>query len=125
MAWVSTPGPGPGAGGSGASGGGQIATVVFAKPATRRSPLGLGAGSSAPTVVWLWRPEWYTGSESNQRPARSTGQPQVKGAQEIVVNRGPAAEGASAAPWLAGLGAFGLIGVGFLVTRKRRLRLEP
>jgi hypothetical protein len=125
------PAPGGGGGGTvgppsgGGGGGGQIATVVFAKPAPRRAPLALGGGSSAPTVVWLWRPEWYTGPEASQRPARSTGQPQVKGKQEIVVNRGPAADGASAGPWLAGLGAFGLIGVGFLVTRKRRLRLEP
>jgi hypothetical protein len=122
--------PAPGGGGGGtvgapSGGGGQIATVVFAKPAPRRAPLGLGGASSAPTVVWLWRPEWYTGSEASQRPARSTGQPQVKGKQEIVVNRSSSTGGASAAPWLAGMAAFGLIGAGFLVTRKRRLRLEP
>jgi hypothetical protein len=119
--------PAPGGGGTvGApsGGGGDIATVVFAKP-SRRSSLGLGSGSSAPTVVWLWRPEWYTGSQTNERPARTTGQPKTTGTQEIVVNRDSSAGGASAAPWLAGMAAFGLIGAGFLVTRKRRLRLEP
>ena len=121
--------PAPGGGGGGtvgapSGGGGQIATVVFAKPSTRRTPLGLGGGSSAPTVVWLWRPEWYTGSQTDQRPARTTGQP-TTGKQEIVVDRATSPGGASAAPWLAGMAAFGLIGAGFLVTRKRRLRLEP
>lgn len=125
------PAPGGGGGGGGtvgapSGGGGHIATVVFAKQVTRRAPLGLGGAGSAPTVVWLWRPEWYTGSdEPSERPPRTTGQPKTTGERDIVVNRGSAAGGASAAPWLAGMAAFGLIGGGFLITRKRRLRLEP
>lgn len=123
------PVPGGGGGTVGApsgGGGGQIATVVFAKPAARRAPLGLGGQSSAPTVVWLWRPEWYTGSpETDERPARSTGQPRTTARRDIVVTPDRSNDGASAAPWLAGMAAFGLIGVGFLITRKRRLRLEP
>jgi hypothetical protein len=120
------PAPGPGTGGGPPAAGGAPspgAGVVFGTP-ERRAPSALSgggdAGAQTPTIVWLWRPEWFQSAIEPELP-QTSGRPQLKGAAEIIVSR-DAPSGASAAPWLAGLGAFGLIGGGYLVSRFRRVR---
>jgi hypothetical protein len=101
-----------------------IATVSFAKP-SNRAPSVFGGGPSAPTVVWLWRPDFYQPTADRQLP-RTGGRPKLTGKTEILVSTEDGPAGASAGPWLGGLAAFGLIGGAFLLSRRRRmLRLEP
>ena len=124
---VPTPGPTPAPGGGPPAGGGApaggVPDVVFSNPAPR-APASLGGGggaASAPTIVWLWRPEWFQPTVDAALP-KTSGRPEVKGSAEIVVSTaGP--DGASAGPWLVGLGAFGLLGGGYLFNRFRRVRL--
>jgi hypothetical protein len=119
------PAPGPGGGGGGVGGGGPsgggFGGIVFSNPATR-APAALTGGGSTPTIVWLWRPEWYQQTPQASHTPRTSGQPVVKGHREIVVQRA-APQGDSAGPWLAGLGAFGLLGGGWVLSRRRRLKM--
>ena len=106
------PKPSPNPGGAPEPGSG----VFFSRPS--RAPATLSGSGTKPTIVWLWRPEWYQpGRESEPETAE---QPKLKGRRDIVVSTGP--EGANAGPWLAGLSAFGLLGGGFLLSRRRRMR---
>jgi hypothetical protein len=120
------PTPAPSTGGGGPTGGG-FPGIVFSPPA-QRAPAVLsrsvaGGGSASPTIVWLWRPEWYQSpAETPPPPPRTAGLPQVKGRREIVVQH-DVPHGASAGPWLAGLGAFGLLGGGWVLSRRRRMRM--
>ncbi len=111
-----TPGPTPG-------GGGGIPGIGFSNP-TGRAPATLTGGTpgESATVIWLWRPEWFQGSPATREVPRTDGQPKVTGRADIVV-RSPSPKGASAGPWLAGVGIFGLMGGGWVVSRRRRLRM--
>jgi hypothetical protein len=108
--------PAPGAGGGGGSGG-----IVFARP-VQRAPA--AASVSAPTVVWLWRPDFFQPTADDTSAPKTTNRPKLGGRREIVVDA-PAPDGASAGPWLAGVGLFGLIGGGLLLRRRRRLLQLP
>jgi hypothetical protein len=90
---------------------------VFSRPA--RAPSALSGGGS-PTVIWLWRPEWYQPEAESTEPETS-GRPNLRRQREIVV-KSPGREGASAGPWLAGLVAFGVLGGRFLYKRHSQLR---
>jgi len=111
-----TPGPGSGGGGGPTPGGG----VFFARPARAPSTL-TGGGGATPTIVWLWRPEWYEPKLDAEGKPQTAEPPQLTRHRDIVVSTGP--EGASAGPWLAGLSAFGLLGGGWMMSRRRRLRM--
>ena len=117
------PTPPPGGGGvptgGGRPGAGSGGDIFFAKPASAPRALS-GGGASTPTIVWLWRPEWY------QPELDATGVPQTDvlpklEKRQLVVS--PGREGASAGPWLAGLSAFGLLGGGWMISRRRRIRM--
>ena len=121
-----TPTPTPPAGGGGAGGaptGGGFGGITFSNPQKRAPAVLSSAGLSSPAVVWLWRPDFY-----QPTPAATTGAPittntpNLKGRHEIVVTR-PGPNGASAGPWLAGMGAFGIAGGWVVFSRRRRLRL--
>jgi len=117
------PNPTPPAGGGGTSGGGGFGGITFSNPPRRAPAVLSSAGLSSPAVVWLWRPDFYkpTPAASSGAPI-TTNTPNLKGRHEIVVTR-PGPDGASAGPWLAGMGAFGIAGGGWVVSRRRRLRL--
>jgi LPXTG-motif cell wall-anchored protein len=96
--------------------------VGFSNP-IRRAPSSLtGGGGAAPTVVWLWRPEWYQSAPEPTRRPETSGQPVIKERRDIVVS-GPAPRGSNAGPWLAGVGIFGVLGGSWLVSRRRRQRM--
>jgi hypothetical protein len=124
------PAPTPGGGGGGGTGGGGtggggggIPGIGFSNP-SGRAPATLTGGTpgASPTVIWLWRPEWFQDTPSENELPRTDGQPKVTGRADIVV-RSPAPKGPSAGPWLAGVGIFGLLGGGWVVSRRRRLRM--
>jgi len=117
------PGPDPGGGGGIGGGGGGIPGIGFSNPAQRAPSTLTGAGGGAsPTVIWLWRPEWFQPAPERNESPRTDGQPEVRGRRVIVV-RSPTPRGASAGPWLAAVGIFGLLGGGWVVSRRRRLRM--
>jgi len=96
---------------------------VFAPPRPTRSALtgtGLSADSS---VVWLWRPEWYQSTSQTQTLPQTSGAPRLKARADIVVSTEKAPT-SDAGPWLAGLGAFGLIGIGWILNKRRQVRAE-
>ena len=94
---------------------------MFSPPAAR-APAAISGGGASPTIVWLWRPEWYQTTPKQTHAPRTSGQPEVKGRQVIVVQRDPP-QGASAGPWLAGVGAFGLLGGAWVISRRRRMKM--
>jgi hypothetical protein len=97
--------------------------VVFAPP--RRSvPSALFGGQNGEAqVVWLWRPEW-AGAPAGPRNPRTSAPPIVRERDDIIVGSSGPSPDSNAAPWLAGLGVFGLCGVGWLLTRRHRMRAE-
>jgi len=114
-----TPGPGNGDGGAGGGAGGGI-NVVFAPP--RRASSALSGPAGGDSVVWLWRPEYFQpGTETQALP--QTGRNPLEGRTDIVIATDPAPD-SNAAPMLAGLGIFGVVGVGWLASRRRKLRAE-
>jgi hypothetical protein len=122
-----TPSPTPPAGGGGTTGGGTggggFGGITFSNPQRRAPAVLSSAGLSSPAVVWLWRPDFYKPTpEATTGAPITTNTPNLKGRHEIVVTR-PGPSGASAGPWLAGMGVFGLAGGGWVVSRRRRLRL--
>jgi hypothetical protein len=112
------PTPAPGTGGGAPSGGG----LAFAKPITGRAAGDGGALVSAPTVTWLWRPEQFQATPEETAAPKTTNRPNLQGRREVVVDASSPG-GASAGPWLAGVGLFGLIGGGWIIRRRRMLRL--
>jgi hypothetical protein len=95
--------------------------IVFAPP-RRRVPSALFGGQNGEAqVVWLWRPEW-AGSPTGPRSPRTSAPPVVRERDDIVVGSSEPTPESNAAPWLAGLAAFGLFGVGWVLTKRRRLR---
>jgi hypothetical protein len=129
VAPAKTPAPAPSGGGGGTGGGGGgtggggggIPGIGFSNPA-RRAPSTLTGGGAGATVIWLWRPEWYENTPEPSQLPRTSGQPVIKDRQDIVVS-GPAPRGSNAGPWLAGVGIFGLLGGGWLISRRRRMRM--
>jgi hypothetical protein len=124
-----TPGGGGGTGGGstgggGTGGGGGIPGIGFSNPGARApsSLAGGGTPGASPTVIWLWRPEWFQDTPSTDELPRTGAQPNVTGRADIVVRR-PSPKGASAGPWLAAVGTFGLMGGGWMLSRRRRLRM--
>jgi len=114
-----TGGGGPGGG----TGGGGFGGITFSNPQKRSPAVLSSAGLSSPAVVWLWRPDFYQPTpEATTGAPRTTNTPNLKGRHEIVVTR-PGPNGASAGPWLAGMGAFGIAGGWWMLSRRRRLRL--
>ena len=92
---------------------------MFARPVSRvPSALTGGTGATAPTIVWLWRPDFYQG----QTLPQTGGVPELKGKANIVVATDHQPSGASAGPWLAGLALFAVVAGWFLVRRRLRLR---
>jgi hypothetical protein len=92
---------------------------VFARAVSRvPSALTGGTATAAPTIVWLWRPDFY---QSQQLP-KTGGVPELKGKANIIVATGPQPGGASAGPWLAGLALFAIVGGWVLVRRRLQLR---
>jgi hypothetical protein len=119
---VDPPPSGGGGGGGTGGGGGGIPGIGFSNP-VRRAPSSLtGGGGAAPTVVWLWRPEWYQSAPEPARQPETSGQPVIKERRDIVVS-GPTPRGSNAGPWLAGVGIFGALGGSWLVSRRRRQRM--
>ena len=125
-----TPTPTPSGGGGAPSGGGGLPASggggfpgVIARPVSRAPASltgGAGTGVEFPTVVWLWRPDWFQ-ANTNALP-QTSGQADLKGETAVVIADDPPTD-TNAAPWLAGLGAFGLIGAGFVINRWYRWRL--
>jgi hypothetical protein len=140
------PGPGPdnggggGGGGTGGPGGGgpapapvssppaqgvgqEIAAepIVFAPP-RRDVPSALFGGQNGEAqVIWLWQPNWFNEARGPRAP-RTTAPPIVQERDDIVVGSNEPAPDSNAAPWLAGLAAFGLLGLGWTFIRRRRVR---
>jgi len=137
------PGPGDGGGGGGGTGGGggggpaptpvpsppaqgvgqEIAAepVVFAAP-QRAVPSALFGGQNGEAqVIWLWQPNWFNEARGPRAP-RTTSPPIVQERDDIVVATNEPAPDSNAAPWLAGLAAFGLFGLGWTLMRRRRVR---
>ncbi len=129
-----TPQAAPGSGGPGGSGGvgglpasapSSAPTVVFAPPRRTRSALtGGGAGGNVDSsVIWLWRPEWYQSSTQTQTLPQTGGRTPLRGRADIVVTSRKKPD-SNAGPWLAGLAAFGLIGTGWVINKRRQVRSE-
>lgn len=112
--------PPPGGGGGG--GGGGAPGIGFSNPVSRAPSVLTGGGSASPTVVWLWRPEWYQSEPTVEERPQTAGRPELNERRDIVITGGSRA-GSNAGPWLAGLGVAGLLGGGWLVSRRRRMRM--
>lgn len=115
-----TPGPGTGGGTAGGGAGGGI-NVVFAPP--RRASSALTGTAGGDSVVWLWRPEYFQPGTETTQALPQTGRNPLEGRTDIVVAADPAPD-SNATPMLAGLGIFGVVGVGWLASRRRKLRAE-
>ncbi len=115
-----TPGAGNGGGTGGGAGGGGV-NVVFAPP--RRSTSALSGPAGGDSVVWLWRPEFFQPGSETTQALPQTGRNPLEGRTDIVVATNPAPD-SNAAPMLAGLGIFGVVGFGWLVSRWRRIQPE-
>jgi len=113
--------PGAGNGGGGAGGGAGGINVVFAPP--RRSSSALTGTAGGDSVVWLWRPEYFQPGTESTQALPQTGRNPLEGRTDIVIATDPAPD-SNAAPMLAGLGIFGVVGVGWLFSRRRRIRAE-
>ena len=116
--------PGGGAPSGGAGGGvgeGEGVNVVFAPP--RRSSSALTGTAGGDSVVWLWRPEFFQPGAETTQALPQTGRNSLEGRTDIVIATDPAPD-SNAAPMLAGLGIFGVVGVGWLFGRRRRIRAE-
>jgi hypothetical protein len=114
-------GGGTPSGGTPSGGGGGGGAGVFARPVSRvPSALTGGTGAAAPTIVWLWRPDFYQ-SDAKTLP-QTGGVPELKGKANIIVSTDHQPGGASAGPWLAGLALFAIAGGWVLVRRRLRLR---
>ncbi len=119
------PAPVPDSGGIGGGtggGGGGIPGIGFSNLAQRVPSVLTGGAGASPNVIWLWRPEWFTPANEKSEAPRTDGQPEVRGRRVIIV-RSPTPHGASAGPWLAAVGIFGLFGGGWIFSRRRRLRM--
>jgi hypothetical protein len=95
------------------------APVSFAKPLPNFAVPVSGAVQQV-TVIWLWKPDWFRPTPSGVgKAALTAGQPKAVQRASVSVDRRAPHASASAAPWLAGLGAFGIFGAGLLAFRRR------
>ena len=115
-----TPGPGSGGGTTGGGAAGGI-NVVFAP--SRRASSALTGTAGGDSVVWLWRPEFFQPGDTSTQALPQTARNPLEGRTDIVVATDPAPD-SNAAPLLAGLGIFGVVGFGWLFSRWRRVRTE-
>jgi hypothetical protein len=75
------------------------------------------------TVIWLWKPDWFQPTPSGVGKAvRTAGRPKAVKRASVSVAQSAHRTSPSATPWLAGLGAFGIFGAGWLAFRRRNLR---
>ncbi len=98
------------------------APLSFAKPLPNFAVPVPGAEQQV-TVIWLWKPDWFQATPSGVgRAVRTAGQPKAVKRASVSVVQSARRSSPSAAPWLAGLGAFGIFGAGWLAFRRRSLR---
>jgi hypothetical protein len=98
------------------------APLSFAKPLPNFAVPVPGAEQQV-TVIWLWKPDWFRATPSGVGKAvRTAGQPKAVKRASVSVVQSAHRSSPSAAPWLAGLGAFGIFGAGWLAFRRRSLR---
>jgi PKD domain len=115
------PTPGPPAAGPAASPV-PAASLSFAKPLPNFAVPVPGAAQQV-TVIWLWKPDWFQPTPSGVgKSARTGGQPKAVKRASVSVTQRANRTSPSATPWLAGLGAFGIFGAGWLAFRRRNLR---
>jgi PKD domain len=118
------PGPptvGPPAAGP-AVGPAPAAPLSFAKPLPNFAVPVPGAVQQV-TVIWLWKPDWFQPTPSGVGKAvRTAGRPKAVKRASVSVAQSAHRTSPSATPWLAGLGAFGIFGAGWLAFRRRNLR---
>jgi hypothetical protein len=75
------------------------------------------------TVIWLWKPDWFKPTPSGVgKSVRTAGRPKAVKRASVSVTRSANRTSPSATPWLAGLGAFGIFGAGWVAFRRRNLR---
>jgi hypothetical protein len=114
------PGPRPSAGATPAPA--AAAPLSFAKPLPNFAVPVPGAVQQV-TVIWLWKPDWFQATPSGVgKAAKTAGQPKAVKRASVSVDQSAHRSSPSAAPWLAGLGAFGIFGAGWLAFRRRSLR---
>ena len=98
------------------------APLSFAKPLPNFAVPVPGAEQQV-TVIWLWKPDWFQATPSGVGKAvKTAGQPKAVKRASVSVVQSAHRSSPSAAPWLAGLGAFGIFGAGWLAFRRRSLR---
>lgn len=113
-----TPTPAPPA----AAGPSLAAPLSFAKPLPNFAVPVPGAVQQV-TVIWLWKPDWFQATASGVgKAAKTAGRPTAAKRASVSVNGTSHNASPSGVPWLAGLGAFGMFGAGWLAFRRRRLR---
>jgi hypothetical protein len=116
-----TPTPVPPGSGS-ASGSAPATPLSFAKPLPNFAVPVPGAVQQV-TVIWLWKPDWFQSTPSGVGKAvKTAGRPKAVKRASVSVVQSAHRSSPSAAPWLAGLGAFGIFGAGWLAFRRRSLR---
>jgi hypothetical protein len=98
------------------------APLSFAKPLPNFAVPVPGAVQQV-TVIWLWKPDWFQSTPSGVGKAvKTAGRPKAVKRASVSVVQSAHRSSPSAAPWLAGLGAFGIFGAGWLGFRRRSLR---
>lgn len=116
-----TPGAGPPAAAP-AAGPAPAAPVSFAKPLPNFAVPVPGAVQQV-TVIWLWKPDWFQPSPAALgKAAKTAGRPKPVKRASVSVTQSAHHSSPSAAPWLTGLGAFGIFGAGWVAYRRRNLR---
>ena len=98
------------------------ASLSFAKPLPNFAVPVPGAAQQV-TVIWLWKPDWFKPTPSGVgKSVRTAGRPKAVKRASVSVTRSANRTSPSATPWLAGLGAFGIFGAGWVAFRRRNLR---
>jgi hypothetical protein len=105
-----------------ASGPAPAAPLSFAKPLPNFAVPVPGAAQQV-TVIWLWKPDWFQALKSGVgKSVRTAGRPKAVKRASVSVTQSANRTSPSATPWLAGLGAFGIFGAGWVAFRRRNLR---
>ncbi|HSO95178.1 MAG TPA: hypothetical protein VLV81_03975 [Acidimicrobiia bacterium] len=116
------PAPGPPAAAPVAAGPAPAAPLSFAKALPNFAVPVPGAVQQV-TVIWLWKPDWFQPIPSAiGKAAKTAGRPKPVKRASVSVTQSAHHSSPSAAPWLTGLGAFGIFGAGWLSYRRRSLR---
>jgi hypothetical protein len=98
------------------------ASLSFAKPLPNFAVPVPGAAQQV-TVIWLWKPDWFRPTPSGVgKSVRTAGRPKAVKRASVSVTQSANRTSPSATPWLAGLGAFGIFGAGWVAFRRRNLR---